>query len=504
MTQTAKVYLIGAGPGDPGLFSLKAKRCLERADAVVYDRLADPRILGFARKDAEMIYVGKQSSQHTLPQDEINKLLVKLAGESKTVARLKGGDPLVFGRGGEEALALKAAGIAFEFVPGVSSAIAVPEYAGIPVTHRKTATSFAVITGHEDPTKETSGINWKGLATGVDTLVFLMGVENIGKISEQLIANGRSADCPAAVIRWGTHPEQETLVTTVGRAYADVKANNIKPPAIYIVGEVVNLREKLAWFDNKPLFGRTVVVTRARSQASRLSEMLEDLGAKVIEAPAIKIRAVSDYSALDKALDAIHTYKWVIFTSANGVKYFFNHAYKAGLDARALAGSHIAAIGSGTAKALGTYGLKADLMPGSYIAEELAKALKGKVAPTDRILLPRASVAREVLPNALRKLGAWVDVVPVYNTVADCENKDALFAALESGGCMITFTSSSTVRNFMKVLAGKKNLLKNAETAVIGPVTGETLKKYGFTPTITAKEFTVAGLLDAIAEYYKK
>ena len=323
MTKQGKVYLIGAGPGDPGLLGLKAKECLETADAVVYDRLADPRILAFARKDAEMVYVGKASANHTMRQPDINKLLVKLAAEGKTVARLKGGDPFVFGRGGEEAIELLEAGLPFEFVPGVTSAIAVAEYAGIPVTHRHVATSFAVITGHEDPTKGASTINWQGLATAVDTLVFLMGVENIEKISSRLIENGRSADCPAAVIRWGTHPEQRTLVTTLGKAAADVKANNLKPPAIFIVGDVVNLRKQLQWFDNKPLFGKTVVVTRARAQASDLTKKLEAQGAKVIEVPAIKIVPADDYAPLDAAIADINAYKWLVFTSANGVEYFF-------------------------------------------------------------------------------------------------------------------------------------------------------------------------------------
>ncbi len=352
MTKQGKVYLIGAGPGDPGLLGLKAKECLETADAVVYDRLADPRILAFARKDAEMVYVGKASANHTMRQPDINKLLVKLAQEGKTVARLKGGDPFVFGRGGEEAIELLEAGQPFEFVPGVTSAIAVAEYAGIPVTHRHVATSFAVITGHEDPTKGASTINWKGLATAVDTLVFLMGVENIEKISSQLIANGRSADCPAAVIRWGTHPEQRTLVTTLGNAAADVKANNLKPPAIFLVGEVVKLREQLQWFDNKPLFGQTIIVTRARAQASDLTKKLEALGAKVIEVPAIKIVPAADYAPLDAAVQALSEYKWLVFTSANGVEYFFERLLLAGKDARALAGVKLAAIGSATADAL--------------------------------------------------------------------------------------------------------------------------------------------------------
>lgn len=505
MEKKGKVYLIGAGPGDPGLLGLKAKECLETADAVVYDRLADPRIIEFCRKDAEMVYVGKASANHTMRQPDINKLLVKLAAEGKTVARLKGGDPFVFGRGGEEAIELLEAGLPFEFVPGVTSAIAVAEYAGIPVTHRHVATSFAVITGHEDPTKGESTINWKGLATAVDTLVFLMGVENIERISSQLIANGRSADCPAAVIRWGTRPEQRTLITTVGKAAADVKATGMKPPAIFLVGEVVKLREQLQWFDNKPLFGKTVIVTRARAQASALTKKLEAQGARVLEVPAIKIVPPADFAPLDKAIAEIDTYKWLILTSVNGVEYFFNRLQKAGKDSRALWGIKIAAIGSATSEALKGYGITADLIPSAYKAEELADALAEDTKAGDKLLLARAKVARNVLPERLRALGAQVDVVAAYETVADCQNKEELLEALESGeASVVTFTSSSTVTNLLDVLGDKKDLLNKVALAAIGPVTAETLEKNGLKPAISAAEYTIDGLMTAIEEYYKE
>ncbi len=505
MEKKGKVYLIGAGPGDPGLLGLKAKECLETADAVVYDRLADPRIIEFCRKDAEMVYVGKASANHTMRQPDINKLLVKLAAEGKTVARLKGGDPFVFGRGGEEAIELLEAGLPFEFVPGVTSAIAVAEYAGIPVTHRHVATSFAVITGHEDPTKGESTINWKGLATAVDTLVFLMGVENIERISSQLIANGRSADCPAAVIRWGTRPEQRTLITTVGKAAADVKATGMKPPAIFLVGEVVKLREQLQWFDNKPLFGKTVIVTRARAQASALTKKLEAQGARVLEVPAIKIVPPADFAPLDKAIAEIDTYKWLILTSVNGVEYFFNRLQKAGKDSRALWGIKIAAIGSATAEALKGYGITADLIPSAYKAEELADALAEDTKAGDKLLLARAKVARNVLPERLRALGAHVDVVAAYETVSDCQNKEELLEALESGeASVVTFTSSSTVTNLLDVLGDKKDLLNKVALAAIGPVTAETLEKNGLKPAISAAEYTIDGLMTAIEEYYKE
>lgn len=505
MTKQGKVYLIGAGPGDPGLLGLKAKECLETADAVVYDRLADPRILAFARKDAEMVYVGKASANHTMRQPDINKLLVKLASEGKTVARLKGGDPFVFGRGGEEAIELLEAGQPFEFVPGVTSAIAVAEYAGIPVTHRHVATSFAVITGHEDPTKGASTINWKGLATAVDTLVFLMGVENIEKISSQLIANGRSADCPAAVIRWGTHPEQRTLVTTLGKAAADVKAHNLKPPAIFLVGEVVKLRKQLQWFDNKPLFGKTVIVTRARAQASILTKKLEAQGAKVIEVPAIKIVPAKDYAPLDNAIKNLAQYKWLVFTSTNGVDYFFERLLQAKKDARALANIKLAAIGSATADALAARGLVADLIPSAYKAEELAEALAEEIKAGDKILLARAKIAREVLPESLRKIGAQVDVVTAYETVADCENKEDLITTLaNTADTVVTFTSSSTVTNLLEILGDKKSLLQNAALAAIGPITAATMQNNGLTPTITADKYTIDGLMDSIQKYFKE
>ena len=423
---------------------------------------------------------------------DINKLLVKLAAEGKTVARLKGGDPFVFGRGGEEAIELLEAGLPFEFVPGVTSAIAVAEYAGIPVTHRHVATSFAVITGHEDPTKGESTINWSGLATAVDTLVFLMGVENLTNITKNLIANGRSADTPAAVIRWGTKPEQRTLITTVGTAAADVAAANLKPPAIFIVGNVVKLREQLQWFDNKPLFGKTIVVTRARAQASALTRQLEAAGARVIEAPAIKIIPPEDYTPLDKAIENIKTYKWLILTSANGVTAFFNRLDNAGLDSRSLSDIKIAAIGSETAKALKNYGISADLVPPAFKAEELAETLSAEVQVGDKILLARAKVAR-------------VDVVTAYETVTALDNKEELLTALQNGEVdLVTFTSSSTVTNLLASLGDQRELINNIPAAAIGPVTAETCRQNNLEPDIIAETFTIAGLTDAIQRYYKE
>ena len=498
------VYLVGAGPGDYRLISIKAVDCLKMADVVVYDRLADDRILRWAPENAEYIYVGKASSNHTMKQEDINQLLVDKAKEGKCVVRLKGGDPFVFGRGGEEGLLLRQNNLPFEIVPGITSAISVPAYAGIPVTHRAVATSFAVVTGHEDPTKGESNMRWEHLAMGVDTLVFLMGVANLPHITSKLIENGRSADTPAAVIRWGTKPEQRTLITTVGRAAEDVAKNGIKPPAIFIVGEVVKLRDSLQWFDNlaqRPLFGKRILVTRARSQASQLTAKLENLGAEVIEVPAITITDPADlYAALDQAIGQLQDYHWVMFTSANGVKHFFARLLQAGKDARALGYAKIAAIGSATAAKLKKYGLVADVVPGEYRAEGIIEAMKGKLPPHAKILLPRAEEAREILPEKLREMGAEVDVVSAYRTVCAAADGEALTSELNEGRIdMVTFTSSSTVKNLVNII-GSADVLNGVKTACIGPVTADTAKSLGIEPDIIAKEYTIDGLVEAICK----
>ena len=498
------VYLVGAGPGDYRLISMKAVDCLKMADVVVYDRLADDRILRWAPENAEYIYVGKASSNHTMKQEDINQLLVDKAKEGKCVVRLKGGDPFVFGRGGEEGLLLRQNNLPFEIVPGITSAISVPAYAGIPVTHRAVATSFAVVTGHEDPTKGESNMRWEHLAMGVDTLVFLMGVANLPHITSKLIENGRSADTPAAVIRWGTKPEQRTLITTVGRAAEDVAKNGIKPPAIFIVGEVVKLRDSLQWFDNlaqRPLFGKRILVTRARSQASQLTAKLENLGAEVIEVPAITITDPADlYAALDQAIGQLQDYHWVMFTSANGVKHFFARLLQAGKDARALGYAKIAAIGSATAAELKKYGLVADVVPGEYRAEGIIEAMKGKLPPHAKILLPRAEEAREILPEKLREMGAEVEVVPAYRTVCAAADSEALVSELLAGSIdMVTFTSSSTVKNLVNII-GSADFLRDVKTACIGPVTADTAKSLGIEPDIVAKEYTIDGLVEAICK----
>ena len=505
MTQPT-VYLVGAGPGDYKLISVRGLELIQRAEVLVYDRLADERLLGHARKDAEFIYVGKASSNHAMRQEDINQLLVDKAKEGKVVVRLKGGDPFVFGRGGEEALTLRAAGIPFEIVPGITSAISVPAYAGIPVTHRGIATSFAVVTGHEDPTKGESSMRWDKLATGTDTLVFLMGVENLPHITAKLMEHGRCGETPAAVIRWGTKAEQEVLVTTVATAAADVAAKGLTPPAIFLVGDVVSLRDELAWFDQRPLFGQKVLVTRAREQASLLTARLEELGAQCVEAPAIQIQPPESYEPMDAAIQELQSYDWLIFTSVNGVEYFFNRLAEQGKDTRALAAAKVAAIGVATASKLAAYGIQADVVPVEFRAEGIIEALEGKVKPGMRVLIPRATVARELLPEQLRDQGLSVDVVPAYRTVTAKADGEGLKASLEAGDFQwVTFTSSSTVTNLLKLLGEDgAALLKKAKVACIGPITAETCLEHGIGPDVMAGEYTIKGLAEAILTFYGK
>ncbi len=494
------VYLVGAGPGDPGLLTVKAREILESADVVIYDRLAGEEILNYVPENAEKIYVGKSAGKHTLKQEEINNLLVEKGKSGKNIVRLKGGDPFVFGRGGEEGISLAENNLPFEIVPGVTSAVAVPAYAGIPVTHRGIAVSFSVITGHEDPTKPESGIRWEKLATATDTLIFLMGIANLPKITEKLIENGRSGKTPAAVIRRGTTPAQEVFVTTLEKAAAEVEERKITPPAIFVVGETVNLRESLKFFDTKILFGKRILVTRARTQASELSRKLKNLGAAVIEFPAIKIAPPSDnFKFADAAIKNIRSYDRIIFTSANGVEKFFDRLKFAGLDTRVLGKAKIAAIGSATAKKLENFGIIADNVPAEFKAENLAEELKNSVAG-EKILLARAEVARNILPEELEKHGAKVDVVPFYKTEPADENSGEILTQINSGKIdLVTFTSSSTVENFVKACG--RDCLKNLKTAAIGPITAETLKKFEVEPDIVAEEYTIDGLVAAIQNF---
>ena len=491
------VYLIGAGAGDAGLLTIKAREILEKAEVVIYDRLADEKILDYAPL-AKKIYVGKSSGEHTFTQEKINKILVEEGKNKKVVVRLKGGDPFVFGRGGEECLYLNENGLEFEIISGVTSAISVPAYAGIPVTHRGIATSFAVVTGHEDPTKPESTINWKNLSTGADTLIFLMGIANLAKITEKLIENGRDKDTPAAIIENGTKFSQKVLVTTLENAAEEVLAKKIKPPAIFIVGEVVKLREKINWFEKKVLFGKKIINTRARLQASKLTKKLEELGAEVIEFPTIKITNPTDnYKKMDFAIKNLKKYEWIIFTSTNGVEKFFERLNAVNLDSRAI-NSKIAVIGSATADELKNYGIMADLVPKEFFAESLVESFKNISAK--EILIIRAEKARDILPEELKKFGAEVEVVPAYKTISAVENVEELKKLLNEGKIdFITFTSSSTVENFVNAMGAE--ILNKTKTAVIGPITAQTLKKFDIDADIIAEKFTIEGLVDAIKNF---
>lgn len=496
-------YLVGAGPGDPGLITKKGLECLVQADVIIYDRLLDERLLDSASPKAERIYVGKAAGQHSLEQSEINKLLVAKTKEGKAVVRLKGGDPFVFGRGGEEAEVLAKNHIAFEVVPGVSSAVAVSTYAGVPVTHRRLASSFAVITGHEDPTKDSSSIAWEKLATGVDTLVFLMGMQNLPRIVAQLLAYGRPANTQVAVIKDGTMPNQKTIVGSLTDIVTMVKKHRLSPPAVIVVGEVVRLREDLRWFDNRPLFGKRILVTRARHQASTLSQLLSEHGAQPIELPAIDIQAAPDTDELDRAISNLTHYQWIIFTSVNGVEAFFRRLLSLNLDARALKNLKIGAIGPATAKMLEKRGIIPDYLPESYTSEGLIAGLRSRDIAGQRFLLPRADIADRRLVEGLSRLSAEVYRVAAYRTTPAIETISRAKQVLSSGEIdIITFTSSSTVSNLIMALKDKRQVINGARIACIGPKTAATATDAGLRVDIVAGEHTIPGLVTAIEKYF--
>jgi uroporphyrinogen III methyltransferase/synthase len=506
-TTKAKVYLVGAGPGDPGLITLKGLECIANSDVIIYDYLASPTLLKHAPPNAELIYVGKRGGSHTLSQDKINLLIVEKAKEGATVTRLKGGDPFIFGRGGEEAEVLSKVGIAFEIVPGVTSAIAAPAYAGIPLTHRKFTPTLAFVTGHEDPTKAESGIDWASLAKGIGTVVFFMGVKNLPHITRQLIINGRPPDTPIALVRWGTTARQVTVTGTLETIVERTEKAKLKAPAIIVVGDVVNLRETLQWFESRPLLGKRIVVTRARKQASELVKRLSDLGGEVIECPTIKIVRPEDWMPLDRAIKRLSTYDWLIFTSVNGVNFFFKRLFDSGRDARALSRIRTSVIGPATAKRLLDFGIKSDIVPDSYRAESIVAAFSKEYVQGKKILLPRAKEARPILPVELAKMGADIDEVIAYGTVSDRENADRLVQYLEEGSVdLLTFTSSSTVRNFKELLPAEhfEELTGNVTIACIGPITADTARELGFNVHLVAKSFTIPGLCDAIEHHYLK
>ena len=503
-----KVYLVGAGPGDPGLLTIKGKECLQQADVIIYDYLANPTFLKLAKENAELIYVGKKGGDHTLSQEKINQLIVDKAEENKIVARLKGGDPFIFGRGGEEAETIKEAGIKFEWVPGITSAIAAPAYAGIPLTHRDYTSTVAFITGHEDPLKEKSSIQWDKLATGIGTLVFLMGVGNLGKIAKQLILHGRSPDTLVAVIHRGTLYEQKTITGKLSEIAGLAKKHAIKPPSIIVVGDVVKLRQDLNWFETMPLFGKRIIVTRARAQASGFLRQLIDLGADCIEFPTIEVIPPKEVTDLDRAIMDIDVYQWLLFTSVNGVEFFLKRLGDLGKDVRDLKGIKIGAIGPKTAEIWHNIGIKPDLVPNEYRAEAVIDCFKKEnLAKGTRILLPRAAEAREILPEELAKMGAQVDVVTVYQTIKPDNDSRNIRKMLEEHMIdMITFTSSSTVTNFLAMFdVGNKQIqewMQSLTVACIGPITAETARKNGLPVQIVPTDYTIEALTDAIARHF--
>lgn len=499
--ETGYVYLVGAGPGDPKLITVRGAECIAKAEVLVYDRLASRRLLTLANPECEMIYVGKSPDRHTLRQDEINEVLVKKGLEGKIVTRLKGGDPFVFGRGGEEAEALLNAGIPFEVVPGVTSAISVPAYAGIPVTHRDLTSSFAVITGHEDPNKNSSAIAWEHIANSHGTLIFLMGVANLELIANKLMENGRSKATPVALIQWGTRPEQRTLVGELHNIAELVEREKFTNPSIIIVGEVVSLREKLQWFEKKALFGKRIVVTRARQQASVLSQAIEDLGGEPWEFPVIELAPPTNPELIVKAIQQIKRFEWLVFTSVNGVDAFFKELKNQGKDVRDLAGTELVAIGPATQSALENKGLRVTFVPEEYRAEKIIEGLASRVLPGQSVLLARAEEARDILPESLKALGADVWDVPAYKTVLGQANKEELQGLLRDKLIhTVTFTSSSTVRNFLQLLDHDRSLLEGVKIFSIGPITSATARELGLTVYREAEKYTIKGLVQALVE----
>ena len=508
---TGKVYLIGAGPGDYKLLTLKGKECLEEADVIVYDRLANEDYLKLGKIGCEYINVGKASRNHTMPQDEINELLVKKAKEGKVVARLKGGDPYVFGRGGEEGEYLFDRGIPFEVVPGITSAIGGLCYAGIPITHRECASSFHVITGHlKDGSKDE--IDWEALARLKGTLVFLMGISNLEKITENLLKAGKAKETPVGLVSWATRYNQSVVTGTLETIYEKALESGVKPPTLIVVGEVVNLREKLNFFEEKSLFGKQIVVTRTRKQSSQLVEMIRDLGGKALEFPTIEIVPIKENEKLKAAFKNLKSYTYLVFTSPNAVEIFFEALEESGKDARALAHLKIAVIGEATRKALKQRGICADKMPAKAVAESLADCLKQELTQKDYVLLPHSAIAREALGNSLEKV-CKVDEIPIYHTtlvkdeveevqeknIIEIDSKQLLEKLSRDEIDYITFTSSSTVHHFIERI-GKEHLSFLAHTKLIsiGEVTTKTLKSYGLEVYKEAKKATMVDLIDCM------
>ncbi|HEY8297881.1 MAG TPA: uroporphyrinogen-III C-methyltransferase [Candidatus Baltobacteraceae bacterium] len=501
MSEPGKVFLVGAGPGDPGLLTLRAAHALRHAEVLLYDALASDPTIALVPKSCERIFVGKRGGNHALPQAEIEALMVRKAREGKRIVRLKGGDPFVFGRGGEEAQALHAARVPFEIVPGITSAIAAPAYAGIPVTHREHNVAFTVVTGHEDPTKGASTIDWGKLADPHQTLVLLMAMGNLREIVARLLENGLPAQRPAAVIKDGTRPTQQTVVATLATVAEAVEREGIGAPAIVIIGEVAALREEIAWFDRSPLFGKRVLVTRPRGRDDDFAQGLWSLGAQPVLAPTIAIGPPDEPRAANDAIDRLREYDWIVFTSRHGVEAFFDRLAARGADARYVGGCRVAAIGPKTAGALRERGIVADLTPAQYVGEALATALIEASIPGNRVLVFRAQEARDALPEMLRAAGRIPDVVAAYKTTYA---NDPSFAESVERCDILTFTSASTVHGFVANMGGAAaacGAARGKTVACIGPITAQAARDSGFDVTFVAEAYTADGLLAALEEH---
>jgi uroporphyrinogen III methyltransferase / synthase len=500
-SKTGKVYLVGAGPGDLGLVTLRAKECIESADVIVYDHLANPEALSWARDDAEIIYAGKEAGEPSPSQQEINTLLSEKARSGKRVVRLKGGDPFVFGRGAEEAKVIADAGVEFEIVPGITSAIAGPAYAGIPMTHRAENSHVTFFTGHEDPAKTESAIDYSALAKLGGTQVMLMGVDRLGAITREMLKQGVREDLPVALVRWATTGRQETLTGTLQDIAQRAVATGFAAPAVAVFGEVVALRESLKWYENLPLSGKRIVVTRTRKQASALSNKLRALGAQVIELPTIRIEPPSDLRAFAELVQDAHLYDWIVFTSANGVDAFFEIFFKLYDDAREIGGARIAAIGPATAQRVKDFHLRVDLQPEEFVAEAVVKEFQKEGSVENlRILLVRAEKTRDVLPRELSGLGAIVDEAFAYRTVPETRDTTGARRRLaKEAADLITFTSSSTVENFLTLgLPWPKEM----RVASIGPITSKAARDHGLTIDIEARRHDIEGLVQAICGFF--
>ena len=496
-----KVYLVGAGPGDPGLITTKGARCLEQAQVVLYDRLLDPSLLDLAPDSARRVFVGKERDRQAMSQSQINQFLVDEGKAGNVVVRLKGGDPFVFGRGGEEALALAKNGVSFEVVPGVTSAVAAPAYAGIPLTHRGAASCFTVVSGSEDPSKPNSSVNWEALARTGGTLVVLMGWQPLQSIFDTLIKEDMSPQTPVALVQWGTWPQQTTVTGTLENAVALGKTAGLRPPVAAVIGPVADLRQELSWFDQRPLFGKKVLITRSRTQASQFRLLLEELGAQPVEIPAIQTVDLEDFTELDSALFRLGEFQWAIFASINAVDSVFERLRLLGKDSRAFGGVKVGAIGPATSNALADRGITPDFVPSRSVSEVVLSELEGMDWTGVPVLLPAADIGRDALARGLSQRGAKVERIAAYRTIPTDGMAEKARSTLEQNVDFVTFTSSSTVQNLLSMLDGDRRALERSKIACIGPTTAATAEQMGLRVDLVAPVHTVQGLVDALVEH---